>query len=116
MKKNTKVLQKYVVEYAIDVLKKMQKKYTISFYTGGINVNQWKDLSKSEKTKALKKSWYLRWSFRNPNTNKLERQSHLKAPRAVVIRRVREDIVIRIEDGTRHSRDQDQSRRRQQCR
>ena len=78
MKKNTKVLQKYVVEYAIDVLKKMQKKYTISFYTGGINVNQWKDLSKSEKTKALKKSWYLRWSFRNPNTNKLERQSHLK--------------------------------------
>ena len=78
MKKNKKILQKYVVEYALDVLKKMQKKYTISFYTGGINVNEWKDLSKSEKTKALKKSWYLRWSFRNPNTNKLERQSHLK--------------------------------------
>ena len=78
MKKNKKILQKYVVEYAQDVLKKMQKKYTISFYTGGINVNEWKDLSKSEKTKALKKSWYLRWSFRNPNTNKLERQSHLK--------------------------------------
>ena len=26
MKKNKKILQKYVVEYALDVLKKMQKK------------------------------------------------------------------------------------------
>ena len=78
MKKNKKILQKYVVKYALDVLKKMQKKYTISFYTGGINVNEWKDLSKSEKTKALKKSWYLRWSFRNPKYKQTRKeQSHL---------------------------------------
>ena len=78
MKKINIILQKYHQKTRFELLKKMQKKYTISFYTGGINVNKWKDLSKSEKTKALKKSWYIYWSFRNPKTYKLERQQNLK--------------------------------------
>tara|TARA_R110001583_G_scaffold173073_1_gene326904 strand:+ start:155 stop:1435 length:1281 start_codon:yes stop_codon:yes gene_type:complete len=78
MKKINIILQKYNQKNSFELLKKMQKKYTISFYTGGINVNKWKDLSKSEKTKALKKSWYIYWSFRNPKTYKLERQQNLK--------------------------------------
>lgn len=78
MKKINLILQKYSPKKSFQLQKKMQKKYTISFYTGGINVNKWKDLSKSEKTKALKKSWYLYWSFRNPKTYKLERQQNLK--------------------------------------
>ena len=78
MKKINLILQKYNQKSSFELLKKMQKKYTISFYTGGKNVNQWKDLSKSEKTKALNKSWYIYWSFRNPKTYKLERQHNLK--------------------------------------
>ena len=78
MKKINLILQKYNKKTSFELLKKMQKKYTISFYTGGKNVNQWKDLSKSEKTKALNKSWYIYWSFRNPKTYKLERQHNLK--------------------------------------
>ena len=78
MKEINLILQKYTQKKSFQLLKKMQKKYTISFYAGGINVNKWKDLSKSEKTKALNKSWYLYWSFRNPKTYKLERQQNLK--------------------------------------
>ena len=78
MKHTTKIIQKYILKDTLSFLKKMQKKYTISFYTGGIKVNNWKNLSKSEKTKALKKSWYIYWFFRNPITYKLERQQNIK--------------------------------------
>ena len=56
----------------------MKKKYTISLYTGGINAKDWDILTKSEKTKALKKSWCLVWYFRNPKTDLLERQNNFK--------------------------------------
>jgi len=79
MKKINLILQKYSKKYSLEYLKKMHKKYTISFYTGGIKLNKWDDLSKSEKTKALKKPWYIYWSFRNPKTHKLERQHNLKS-------------------------------------
>ena len=57
---------------------KMKKKYTISLYTGGINVKDWDILTKAEKRKALKKSWCLIWFFRNPKTDLLERQTNYK--------------------------------------
>ena len=34
----------------------MKKKYTISLYTGGVNVKKWDILTKAEKSNALKKS------------------------------------------------------------
>ena len=56
----------------------MKKKYTISLYTGGVNVKKWDILTKAEKSNALKKSWCIVWYFRNPETNLLERQSNRK--------------------------------------
>ena len=56
----------------------MKKKYTISLYTGGINVKDWEILTKAEKTNALKKRWCLVWFFRNPKTDLLERQTNYK--------------------------------------
>ena len=56
----------------------MKKKYTISLYTGGINVKDWDILTKTEKTNALKKRWCLVWFFRNPKTDLLERQTNYK--------------------------------------
>lgn len=57
---------------------KMKKKYSISLYTGGVNVKDWDILTKSEKRKALNKSWCIVWYFRNPETNLLERQPNKK--------------------------------------
>jgi integrase len=48
-------------------------------YTGGINVSNWKKLSKLEKELALAKDWYVYFNFRNPETGKLTRQSNIKA-------------------------------------
>lgn len=56
----------------------MKKKYSISLYTGGINAKDWDILTKSEKTKALNKSWCIVWYFRNPKTDLLERQNNFK--------------------------------------
>lgn len=47
-------------------------------YTGGIKIKEWKHLSEIEKVKALKKNWYLYYSFRNPATELLERQPNIK--------------------------------------
>jgi len=56
----------------------MKKKYSISLYTGGIDVKDWEILTKTEKTKALKKAWCIVWYFRNPKTDLLERQNNFK--------------------------------------
>jgi hypothetical protein len=48
-------------------------------YTGGIDINTWSKLSAKEKKDALSKSWYVYYSFRNPKTNKLQRQTNIKA-------------------------------------
>ncbi|WP_417444664.1 tyrosine-type recombinase/integrase [Joostella sp.] len=54
----------------------MKKKFSTGIYKGGFK-GKWSDLDKSEKNKALKKQWYLRWSFRNPETGKMERQYNI---------------------------------------
>ncbi|RCS28086.1 site-specific integrase [Polaribacter sp. WD7] len=48
-------------------------------FTGGVDVTKWSKLSNSEKKKALSKSWYIYYSFRNPKTGKLQRQTNIKA-------------------------------------
>ena len=48
-------------------------------YTGGIKISEWSKLTKSEKEKALKKDWFVYYSFRDPETLKLKRQPHIKA-------------------------------------
>ena len=70
--------KKYIEKYTILKSDFMSKNHSISFYTGGVKIEDWDSLKKHEKTAALSKSWYLRWSFRNPATGKLERQKNYK--------------------------------------
>ena len=48
-------------------------------YTGGVDIATWSKLTVKEKKASLKKPWYVYFSFRNPNTEKLERQPNIKA-------------------------------------
>lgn len=59
---------------------KPKKKYSgPTIYTGGVKILQWNSLSKTEQSKALSKDWYLYYSYRNPASDKLERQANIKA-------------------------------------
>ena len=77
-KKKTKQ-KKYTRKYTTIPLLKMTKNHAIKFYTGGVDVKKWSSLSPNEKKEALRKSWYVRWYFLNPKTNKLERQVNIKS-------------------------------------
>ncbi|WP_053990097.1 site-specific integrase [Mangrovimonas sp. TPBH4] len=47
-------------------------------FTGGVKVSEWSKLSKKEQKDALKKDWYVYYSYRDPETGKLTRQTNLK--------------------------------------
>jgi integrase len=56
-----------------------QKDYTVpKIFTGGVNILLWNHLSESEKAKALSKSWYVYYSFRDAKTGKLKRMPNIK--------------------------------------
>ena len=78
------------------------------FYTGGIDISNWKNLSESEKKSALSKNWYLYYSYRNPKTGKLERQSNIKAgvnsfknyrSRVKILKQLKQALVILLDKG-----------------
>tara|TARA_R110000744_G_scaffold12647_7_gene37506 strand:- start:1664 stop:3010 length:1347 start_codon:yes stop_codon:yes gene_type:complete len=48
------------------------------FYTGGVPIKGWSKLTYKQKKEALEKDWYVYFSFRNPKTKKLVRQSPIK--------------------------------------
>lgn len=72
------ILKKYTQKYTLELMKKSKKKYSISFYTGGVDVDKWADLTAKQKKDALAKSWYIRWTLLNPKTNRLERKQNIK--------------------------------------
>ncbi|WP_229796717.1 tyrosine-type recombinase/integrase [Algibacter mikhailovii] len=47
-------------------------------YTGGVQISNWSKLSKLEQKNALKKDWYLYYSYRDLKTLKLVRQAPIK--------------------------------------
>lgn len=47
-------------------------------YTGGVDLNTWAKLSSKKKKEALSKKWYVYYSYRNPETGKLSRQTNIK--------------------------------------
>jgi hypothetical protein len=47
-------------------------------YTGGIDIADCKHLSKTEQSNAIKKEWYIYYSFRCPETGLLKRQTPIK--------------------------------------
>ena len=56
-----------------------QKDFTApKIFTGGVNILLWNQLSESEKAKALSKSWYVYYSFRDAETGKLKRMPNIK--------------------------------------
>ncbi|WP_159946934.1 hypothetical protein [Polaribacter septentrionalilitoris] len=57
----------------------MKKNYSDpKIYTGGIAISNWSKLSTKAQKAALDKPWYLYFSYRNPKTGKLERQTNIK--------------------------------------
>jgi len=48
-------------------------------YTGGVLISEWSKLSKLQKEEALGKDWFVYYSYRNPQTQKLQRQPYIKA-------------------------------------
>ncbi len=48
------------------------------FYTGGVNIKGWFKLSAKKKKEALSKDWYVYFSYRDNETNKLKRQTPIK--------------------------------------
>ena len=50
-------------------------KYSIGFYCGGGDIENWNQLTKSAQQKKLQKDWYVRWSYRHPQTKLLTRQN-----------------------------------------
>ena len=48
-------------------------------YTGGVDISTWSKLTSKEKKASLEKPWYVYFSFRNPDSKKLERQPNIKA-------------------------------------
>jgi integrase len=87
-------------------------------YTGGVNISDWKKLSKTEKESALSKSWYLYYSYRNPETGKLQRQGNIKAgvnslkdyrSRVKYLKKIKEALILLLEKGYSPYRDKNDS-------
>ena len=77
-------------------------------YTGGVDATSWSKLSTKDKKKALSKSWYIYYSFRNPATGKLERQTSIKAganlykdkkSRYHILKQLKESLVYILSKG-----------------
>ncbi|PCJ98699.1 MAG: integrase [Flavobacteriaceae bacterium] len=47
-------------------------------YTGAVDIYDWPKLSRKQQEEVLKKDWYVYYSFRDPKTGKLKRQSQIK--------------------------------------
>ena len=46
-------------------------------FTGGVDIKSWSKLSKKDKKEALSKSWYVYYSYKDPKTGKLKRQTNI---------------------------------------
>ncbi|MBD1263057.1 hypothetical protein HZY62_20870 [Maribacter polysiphoniae] len=49
------------------------------FYTGGVNIKGWSKLTRRQQKEALLREWYVYFSYRDPHTQKLVRQTPIKA-------------------------------------
>ncbi|MDO8317230.1 MAG: tyrosine-type recombinase/integrase [Flavobacterium sp.] len=71
------VLLQNVHDYVHDL--PMKSNYSGPYiYTGNVDIKAWSTLSKLVKEQALSKEWYVYYSFRNPQTGKLVRQTNIK--------------------------------------
>jgi integrase len=77
-------------------------------FTGGVDITSWSKLSAKDKKTALSKSWYIYYSFRNPTTGKLVRQTSIKAganlykdkkSRYYILTQLKESLVYVLSQG-----------------
>lgn len=87
----------------------MKMKYSDpKFYTGGVDISNWSKLSSKTKKEALLKNWYVYYSFRNPETGKLVRQTNIKAgvntyknkkDRLYILNKIKKGLIILLQKG-----------------
>lgn len=77
-------------------------------FTGGVSISMWKDLSNAEQKLALSKEWFVYYSYRDPESGKLKRQSHIKAganrhkkmrDRLSVLKTLQRNLFLLLENG-----------------
>lgn len=77
-------------------------------FTGGVDITKWSTLTKVEQDIALKKDWYVYYSFRNSKTGKLERQPNIKAgvnkfktkkDRLEILKTLQRNLLLLLEKG-----------------
>ncbi|WP_245935439.1 tyrosine-type recombinase/integrase [Winogradskyella arenosi] len=77
-------------------------------YTGGVDVSKWSSLKKSEQKAALSKAWYVYYSYRDPQTQKLKRQPNIKAganllttkkERLLILKQIKKALVFVLDRG-----------------
>ena len=77
-------------------------------FTGGVNINHWKNLTTKEKKLALSKEWFVYYSYRDPESGKLKRQSHIKSganrhknmrARLSVLKTLQRNLFLLLENG-----------------
>ncbi len=77
-------------------------------YTGGVDASKWSKLSREERREALQKDWYVYYSFRDPGTGKLKRQSQIKGganrfktktKRLKFLRTLQRNLLVLLEAG-----------------
>ncbi|GLB47689.1 tyrosine-type recombinase/integrase [Neptunitalea lumnitzerae] len=77
-------------------------------FTGGVDISSWSKLHPKEKEKALSKDWYVYYSFREPKSGKLKRQTNIKGgankfknkkERYHILRILQKSLLIVLEQG-----------------
>jgi len=77
-------------------------------FTGGVDIKLWKNLTTKEQKLALSKEWFVYYSYRDPKSGKLKRQSHIKAganrhktmrSRLSVLKTLQRNLFLLLENG-----------------
>jgi len=77
-------------------------------FTGGVDINHWKNLTSTDQKLALSKEWFIYYSYRDPKSGKLKRQSHIKAganrhknlrARIAVLKTLQRNLLLLLENG-----------------
>ena len=96
------------VNDSVNVFKMNQPYSEPKIFTGGVNINHWKNLTAKEQKLALSKEWFVYYSYRDTKTGKLKRQSHIKAganrfkskrSRLAVLKTLQRNLLLLLENG-----------------
>ncbi len=96
------------VNDSVNVFKMNQPYSEPKIFTGGVDTNQWTSLTSKEQKLALSKEWFVYYSFRDPETGKLKRQSYIKAGanrfkskrgRLAVLKTLQRNLFLLLENG-----------------